>query len=410
MRIIYIGSIYAPQTKEEILSNIKMKMPLLTASDLFQKNIIKGFIENKIQIEVLTVPPVPSYPFNYRKSYISSFFFSIENNYKAVSIGHCTIPVFKSLTIVFNLLRNILKLVNEYKTEPLALLIYSPSPFFLLAVNIIKALSFRKDISSALIIGDVLVLQKSFSLVKKVQLIYNDFLSKLLYSYTDYFILLSKHLKDKYPKVKLDKTVIVEGVFSPSQILGKIEEKFDLPTVLYSGSLQEFTGIKNFIDAFMKIDNSKIRLVICGSGFYSNYIKEKASIDERICYKGNIDRDEVLLLQQKARLLVNPRQPNYELTKYSFPSKTMEYLASGTPVLMYELPGIPNEYFQYCYTLRDFTVSALANKIEEIICKTDSELYVKGEEAKRFILENKTAKMQTQKIINLFNSVNVVNK
>lgn len=402
MRILYIGSIYAPQVKEEILLNIKKKMPLLTATDLFQQNIIKGLIENEIQIDVLTVPAVPSYPFNYKKSYIKSFYFPIVNNTKAVNIGHCTIPIFKSLTIVLNLLRNILKIVNKHKTDPLVILIYSPSPFFLLAANIIKVLSFRKNISSALIIGDVLVLQKSFSFAKKLQLIYNDFLSKLLYGYTDYFILLSKHLKDKYPKVELDKTVIVEGVYSPSQTLGKVEEKFDLPTVLYSGSLQEFTGIKNLIDAFMKINNSKIRLVICGSGFYSNYIKEKASIDERICYKGNIDRDEVLLLQQKAILLVNPRQPNYELTKYSFPSKTMEYLASGTPVLMYELPGIPKEYFQYCYTLRDFSVNALAKKIDEIICKTDSELLVKGEEAKRFILENKTARIQTKKIIDLF--------
>ena len=83
----------------------------------------------------------------------------------------------------------------------------------------------------------------------------------------------------------------------------------------------------------------------------------------------------------------------------------MEYLASGTPVLMYELPGIPSEYFQYCYILRDFSVSALANKIEEIICKADSELQVKGEEAKRFILENKTSRIQTKKIIDLFRNV-----
>jgi len=127
-----------------------------------------------------------------------------------------------------------------------------------------------------------------------------------------------------------------------------------------------------------------------------------ASIDDRICYKGNIDREDVLLLQKKARLLVNPRQPNYELTKYSFPSKTMEYLASGTPVLMYKLPGIPEEYFQFCYTLTDLSVDELASKIDEIVSQTDFELQKKGEEAKRFILENKTARIQVKKIIDLF--------
>ena len=38
---------------------------------------------------------------------------------------------------------------------------------------------------------------------------------------------------------------------------------------------------------------------------------------------------------------VNPRQNNEEFTKYSFPSKTMEYLASGVPVVAYKLDGIP---------------------------------------------------------------------
>ena len=402
MRILYIGSIYAPQVKEEILLNIKKKMPLLTASDLFQKNIIMGFIENNIKIDILTVPPVPGYPFNYNKPYINSFCFPFEKNVKAVSIGHCTIPIIKSLTIFINLLINIFKLVNKPNTNSLVILIYSDNPVFLLATNLIKTLYLRKKITSALIIGDVLVLQKSFSFAKRVQLIYNDFLSKLLYGYTDYFILLSKHLKDKYPKVKLNKSVIVEGVYSPTQLPEKVEVKNSLPTVLYSGSLQEFTGIKNLIDAFMKIENPELRLIICGSGFYTAYVKKMALTDKRINYKGNIDREEVLLLQQKARLLVNPRQPNYELTKYSFPSKTMEYLASGTPVLMYELPGIPKEYFQHCYTLKDFSVDKLANKIDEIICKTDLELNEMGKEAKRFILENKTARIQVKKIIDLF--------
>ena len=41
---------------------------------------------------------------------------------------------------------------------------------------------------------------------------------------------------------------------------------------------------------------------------------------------------------------MNPRSADAEYTKYSFPSKTIEYLATGVPVVMNRLPGIPEEY------------------------------------------------------------------
>ena len=63
----------------------------------------------------------------------------------------------------------------------------------------------------------------------------------------------------------------------------------------------------------------------------------------RIEFLGMLPRTDVLELQSKATILVNPRQPVGDFTKYSFPSKTIEYMASGTPLLMYKLPGIPEE-------------------------------------------------------------------
>lgn len=39
----------------------------------------------------------------------------------------------------------------------------------------------------------------------------------------------------------------------------------------------------------------------------------------------------VLKAQSESEILVNPRNDNNEFTKYSFPSKVIEYLGSGTP-------------------------------------------------------------------------------
>lgn len=97
----------------------------------------------------------------------------------------------------------------------------------------------------------------------------------------------------------------------------------------------------NLIDAFQQIKDPNYELRICGVGDSEDAIKAAAQKDERIHFWGKLPREQVLEWQSKATVLVNPRQNNEEFTKYSFPSKTMEYLSSGVPLVAYKLDGIP---------------------------------------------------------------------
>ena len=105
--------------------------------------------------------------------------------------------------------------------------------------------------------------------------------------------------------------------------------------------------------------------------------------------------------QREATVLVNPRTSEGEFTKYSFPSKTMEYLASGTPCIMNKLKGIPQEYFKFIFFPENESVFELSQIIIEICKKEQSELNKIGELAKRFIFENKTPDKQCEKIYNM---------
>ena len=64
-----------------------------------------------------------------------------------------------------------------------------------------------------------------------------------------------------------------------------------------------------------------------------------------------------------ATLLINPRFSNEEYTKYSFPSKNMEYMASGTPILTTKLPGMPKEYYEYIYLFEEESIEGMKNKM-----------------------------------------------
>ena len=114
---------------------------------------------------------------------------------------------------------------------------------------------------------------------------------------------------------------------------------------------------------------------------------------------GKVDRADVLGLQKNATVLVNPRQNNEEFTKYSFPSKNLEYLSSGVPLVAYKLDGIPDEYDDFITYPSDDSASELANEIIKICNMSDDERKVLGSKARDFVFENKNKVKQAQKII-----------
>lgn len=106
-----------------------------------------------------------------------------------------------------------------------------------------------------------------------------------------------------------------------------------------------------------------------------------------------------------ATLLVNPRPTDAEYTKYSFPSKNMEYMASGTPVLTTKLPGMPPDHLPHVYLIEDETADGIANVLGDLLTRDASELHEKGRAAKAFILEEKNNVSQAKKLLGLLESL-----
>ena len=143
--------------------------------------------------------------------------------------------------------------------------------------------------------------------------------------------------------------------------------------------------------------------MICGAGSLQDKITLATKEDKRITFLGLVPREDAVKLQRSATLLVNPRKPNNEITKYSFPSKTMEYLASGTPMLGYKLEGIPEEYYEHYYTIDELDINSLTERIEFVLSLPEGVLNIKAEKARDFILQNKTAKMQVRRLLEFIN-------
>jgi glycosyltransferase involved in cell wall biosynthesis len=199
--------------------------------------------------------------------------------------------------------------------------------------------------------------------------------------------------------------IVVEGIYNPDRELDMASELKDDKIILYTGTLMKRYGVLNLVNAFLKIKSKSVSLIVCGEGDAKNEILKLSQRDSRIIYKGLMAHGEVLSLQKRATLLVNPRTPEGIYTKYSFPSKIMEYFASGSPTLMYKLPGIPEEYYDFCYSIEMLGEGALASKIDELLGLPPEELKQKGLSAREFVLSQKNPEVQCAKIIEMLKKI-----
>ena len=104
-------------------------------------------------------------------------------------------------------------------------------------------------------------------------------------------------------------------------------------------------------------------------------------------------------------MLVNPRQNTGEYVKYSFPSKLMEYMASGTPVVAYPLAGVPQDYREYFYLVPDHEIDSLASTIQRVLATPGEERSRIGQRARDFVLQEKSPEVQTAKILQMISDI-----
>ncbi len=176
-------------------------------------------------------------------------------------------------------------------------------------------------------------------------------------------------------------------------------EKSHPRTIIYAGGINEIYGLKMLAEGFLKADVKDVKLVYYGHGPYVEEFKKLCKLHSNLEYRGIAPNEVVVDEELKASLLVNPRFTTEAFTKYSFPSKNMEYMASGTPLLTTNLPGMPKEYHNYVFLFKEETVEGYADTIRKILSKPESELISFGLKAKKFVLENKNNIVQGKRII-----------
>lgn len=234
--------------------------------------------------------------------------------------------------------------------------------------------------------------------LKKIE----NILAKWLLKSVDGFVLFTEQMQEYFSEFQKPYTV-VEGVYRDKYPLTETAKG---NFIMHAGSLHYNIGIEELVAAFEQINHPTQELWFFGSGVLDGYIREKAKSNSRIKHMGFVDPQTLFEYEKQATLLVNVRDPKAEYTKYSFPSKTFEYMASGTPFLTTVLPGMPAEYHEHLFLIPNNAVEEVKRGLECALALTDQERRAFGEKARAFVLEKKNKMIQSKKVADFLRELN----
>ena len=406
-KIVFLTSLIPEKLNTEVKRKMKKGMP--DAANALQWHLIEGLYYNyQSNIDLINVLPISSYPNNYDDLRIKREEFYSKYSPNNINVGFLNLKGIRRLSIEQNVYK-VLCSSFENNNEGI-LFVYTLSAALLKAVKRFK----RKmpQIHVCAVVADLPSMNDLSENAGVINKLSNSILAKRAYenlSSINSFVLLTRQMAD-YMQIA-QPFCVVEGI---STILEnddsfKTEESENkLKNILYTGTLHKKFGILNLVEAFMNTSDETYRLQICGTGDSEKEIRDAAKKDHRICFLGKVEREEILRLQSKATVLVNPRQNDEAFTKYSFPSKNIEYLSSGTPVIAYMLDGMPLEYGDYIISPENNSIQALTKAIENICKLSFSERKTLGDRGKHYVISEKNSKKQTKKIVDMINTITEV--
>lgn len=392
MNILYFGTVCDLTKYEELLSNSPIKPSV--APIVFESSLLSGLKQNNAQVCVYSFPMIPDYKYT-KKLWVGGKKEQLPCGYNYTWLRTVNIKFLKQISRRIDGKRVLKKWLEENKGQNCVILTYSIPPFL---VKDIIEYSRKYNVKCFAIVTDLLrdmyVNQKPSFLKEKFQNFYLKQAIALQGKYDGYIYLVEEMKNVINPKKPY---MVMEGIADISKSI-TVENTFST-AIMYAGMIEEKYGILNLIDAFEQANLEDVELWIYGSGNLEDKVKLRADTNPKIKFFGHQRRDDILRYEKQATLLVNPRSVTDDFTMYSFPSKTIEYMLSGTPVLTTKLKGIPEEYFKYLFFVGDNKTETLAAKLEEILNKTPEELNEFANKAANFIKSQKNTEVQAKRIL-----------
>lgn len=137
-------------------------------------------------------------------------------------------------------------------------------------------------------------------------------------------------------------------------------------TILYTGTLTYYDGTKELLEAMTLLNPDDYELQIYGKGPEESLVRQYQERYPHIRLMGYVPYTQMPAIMAGADLLINPRIDNPLTDVFGFPSKMVEYLLSGTPVLTTRFAALPEDYLPFIHTIEEQNAVGIAAAIETV--------------------------------------------
>lgn len=399
MEIIYNGSYCGDELFKTILKN--QDIPMSYAQEKLEKMLFKGFNSiNCVNMTAISAVPARAFPGN-KKLWWHLKTTSVGNNVVLKQLAFINILGVKQMMFMFgSLVETFNWCFTNRKNKNKAMLSYSANPPILLPMLFICKLWGVKNIIIVTEVPKYRFYDGQTSWIRSSLLKIMVKVSTWLQEHFDGYILLTEYMNSQVNN-KNKPHLVMEGMvdIDKNEMIMKENGSGKKKVILYTGTLNREYGFSTLIEGFKMLNMPNVELWFCGQGNYQNEIELASNDFEQIRYFGMLSHSEVSQLQIQADFLINPRPTNSEYTKYSFPSKTLEYMLMKTPVISTRLKGIPHEYDDFLIYIENETAQGYCDELRSILEDDYVQYTEKALKGKRFVVENKDAKVQSKRIL-----------
>ena len=173
---------------------------------------------------------------------------------------------------------------------------------------------------------------------------------------------------------------------------------------LYCGATNKWAGVDLLAEAFAGWPESRARLWLCGKGAVPERFPLLAN-DSRVTCFGAVSDDEFDALAAQCYALVNPRRTDLADNQMNFPSKVIEYLRYGKPVVSTWTDGLDPIYRSLLTVAIEGTAPSLRHAMAEAMTWTGDALKKQSDVARQFLFGSRTWGHQARRMRNFMEAI-----